>query len=70
MLRPGVMYRDLGKMIASHAEPLGLSVVRDFAGHGIGSDFHCMPNVPHYKNNKAVGITKPGHIFTVEPMIN
>jgi hypothetical protein len=28
------------------------------------------PNVPHYKKNKAVGIMRPGHTFTVEPMIN
>lgn len=70
MLKPGVMYRDLGKAIAGHVESEGLSVVRSYCGHGIGEEFHCMPNVPHYKNNKAVGIMKPGHIFTIEPMIN
>jgi methionyl aminopeptidase len=26
--------------------------------------------VPHYKKTKAVGIMRPGHTFTVEPMIN
>ena len=26
--------------------------------------------MPHYKKNKAVGIMRPGHTFTVEPMIN
>jgi len=26
--------------------------------------------VPHYRNNKAVGFMKPGHVFTIEPMIN
>ena len=28
------------------------------------------PNVPHYNKNKAKGIMKKGHVFTVEPMIN
>ncbi|KAJ8556799.1 hypothetical protein ON010_g9166 [Phytophthora cinnamomi] len=39
---------------------------------GIDADalFHCSPNVPHYAKNKAVGIMKPGMIFTIEPMIN
>ena len=32
--------------------------------------FHTAPNVPHYAKNKAVGIMRPGHIFTIEPMIN
>ena len=47
-----------------------LSVNRTYCGHGIGSLFHCAPNVPHYANNKATGFMKPGHIFTIEPMIN
>jgi methionine aminopeptidase len=46
------------------------SVVRTYCGHGIGELFHCAPNVPHYSGNKAVGVMKEGHIFTVEPMIN
>jgi len=29
-----------------------------------------MPNIPHYKKNKAIGVLKPGMIFTIEPMIN
>ena len=41
-----------------------------YCGHGIGSLFHTAPNVPHYPKNKAKGTMQPGHIFTVEPMIN
>ncbi|KAF4690981.1 Methionine aminopeptidase 1 [Perkinsus olseni] len=32
--------------------------------------FHCAPNVPHYAKNKAIGVMKKGHAFTVEPMLN
>jgi methionyl aminopeptidase len=32
--------------------------------------FHTTPSVPHYARNKAVGIMRPGHTFTIEPMIN
>ena len=32
--------------------------------------FHCAPNVPHYAKNKAVGVMKAGHAFTIEPMIS
>lgn len=46
------------------------SVVKAYCGHGISDLFHCAPNVPHYSGNKAVGVMKEGHVFTIEPMIN
>jgi methionine aminopeptidase len=46
------------------------SVVKSYCGHGIGTLFHCAPNIPHYAKNKAVGQMKEGHVFTIEPMIN
>ncbi|DAZ97026.1 TPA: hypothetical protein N0F65_012895 [Lagenidium giganteum] len=70
MVRPGTMYRELGKQISATAASQGFSVVKTYCGHGIGELFHTAPNVPHYAKNKAVGIMKPGHIFTIEPMIN
>jgi methionyl aminopeptidase len=68
--KPGVMYRDLGDAIQSIANKFGFSVVRSYCGHGVGRLFHCAPNVPHYSRNKAVGTMRPGHVFTIEPMIN
>jgi len=68
--RPGMLYRDIGKIISSHANSNGFSVVKSYCGHGIGNLFHTTPSVPHYAKNKAVGMMKPGHIFTIEPMIN
>lgn len=70
MVKPGTLYRDLGTAIHKTAQANGCSVVRTYCGHGIGSLFHTAPNVPHYHKNKAKGIMKKGHVFTVEPMIN
>jgi len=42
------MYRKCGDVIAKHAKKCGLSVVRTYTGHGVGSFFHCAPIVPHY----------------------
>ncbi|PIA17404.1 methionine aminopeptidase 1 [Coemansia reversa NRRL 1564] len=70
MVKPGVRYRDLGAVIEKHAKANGFSVVRTYCGHGVGRMFHSAPNVPHYAMNKAIGIMKPGHVFTIEPMIN
>jgi len=70
MVKPGTLYRDLGTKIHKTASANDCSVVRTYCGHGIGSLFHTAPNVPHYHKNKAKGIMKTGHVFTVEPMIN
>ena len=70
IVKPGVAYRKLGDEIEKHAKSCGFSVVRSYCGHGIHKFFHAAPNVPHYSNNKAVGIMKAGHCFTIEPMIN
>ncbi|XP_019782011.1 methionine aminopeptidase 1 isoform X2 [Orcinus orca] len=68
-VKPGVRYRELGNIIQKHAQANGFSVVRSYCGHGIHKLFHTAPNVPHYAKNKAVGVMKAGHVFTIEPMI-
>jgi len=69
-VKPGTKYREVGNVIQKHATSGGYSVVRSYCGHGIHKLFHCAPNVPHYAKNKAVGVMKPGHCFTIEPMIS
>lgn len=70
MVKPGTLYRDLGAVIERTAKQAKCSVVRTYCGHGIGSLFHTIPNVPHYAKNKAKGVMRAGHVFTIEPMIN
>lgn len=70
LVKPGTLYRDLGTVIERTAKRNNCSVVRTYCGHGIGSLFHTIPNIPHYAKNKAKGTMKAGHVFTIEPMIN
>ncbi|KAK3089840.1 hypothetical protein FSP39_006979 [Pinctada imbricata] len=69
-VKPGVRYREMGNIIQKHAQANGFSVVRSYCGHGIHQLFHTAPSVPHYSKNKAIGVMKPGHSFTIEPMIS
>lgn len=64
------MYRECGNVISGYVESKGYSVVRSYQGHGVGNKFHQAPYIPHYKNNKAIGFMKVGHVFTIEPMVN
>ena len=69
-VKPGARYRDIGEEVTKVAHSRDASVVKSYCGHGIGTLFHCAPNIPHYSRNKAVGTMKEGHVFTIEPMIN
>ncbi len=70
-IKPGVPLSVVGDVIQPIADKAGFSVVRDYCGHGIGTEFHAEPCVLHYKNtqNRSV-ILQPGMVFTIEPMIN
>ncbi|KAA0148410.1 hypothetical protein FNF29_04883 [Cafeteria roenbergensis] len=70
MCKPGVMYREIGDVIDAVVRPRGFSSVKRYCGHGVNRLFHCAPDVPHYRRNKTAGTLKPGHTFTIEPMIN
>ena len=61
---------DIGHEIQTYIEKKGFSVVRDFCGHGIGTNFHEPPNILHYGNKNTGMELKPGMTFTIEPMIN
>lgn len=70
MVKPGVFFREFGATIEKVAKSRGHAVVRSYCGHGIGKElFHCSPNVPHYKKNKAVGTVREGLCWTMEPML-
>lgn len=69
-IRPWGHVGDIGAAIMEHAHRNGYTVVRDFAGHGVGNGFHEDPVVPHIGRKGAGMVLAPGMVITVEPMIN
>ena len=67
---PSKRLGDIGHAIQNHAERNGFSVVRDFAGHGVGLEFHEAPQVLHYGQPGKGEILRDNMVFTIEPMIN
>lgn len=61
---------DIGHAIQTYVEGEGLSVVREFIGHGIGAVIHEKPDVPHYGLPGKGARIKEGMVFTIEPMVN
>jgi methionyl aminopeptidase len=70
MCRPGNRIGDIGWAVQKYAEGRACSVVREFVGHGIGTDFHEAPQIPHYGVQGRGLLLVPGMVFTIEPMIN
>jgi len=68
---PGRAINVIGRVIESYAARFGYGVVRDFTGHGIGTEFHSGLIVPHYDAAPAYDLViEPGMTFTIEPMLN
>jgi len=70
LVKPGTTLGDIGAVIQNYAETRGLSVVREYCGHGIGRGFHEDPQVMHYGQAGTGVALQKGMIFTIEPMLN
>lgn len=73
-VKPGVAFGEIGtaieKFIKKSKSALGkYTIVEEYCGHGIGSEFHEEPQIVHYKNNDKEKMQE-GMCFTIEPMIN
>ncbi|PYG85673.1 methionyl aminopeptidase [Ruminiclostridium sufflavum DSM 19573] len=62
--------RDISGAIQNYAENSGFSVVRDFVGHGIGTQMHEPPEIPNYVTKRRGVKLEKGMVIAVEPMIN
>jgi methionyl aminopeptidase len=69
-VREGAYLGDIGHAIQNFAEGHGLSVVREYCGHGIGRNFHEDPQVLHYGKPGTLDQLKAGMTITIEPMLN
>lgn len=70
LVKPGTRLGDIGHVIQQHAQANYYTVVREYCGHGIGSEFHEDPQVLHYGKPDTGLELKEGMTFTIEPMIN
>jgi len=67
---PGKRLGDIGHAVQSYVEAHGFSVVRDFVGHGVGTQMHEDPQVPNYGEPGTGVLLRPGMVIAVEPMVN
>ena len=70
-VRPGNRLFDICGTVERHVTAHGFSVVREFVGHGIGTQMHEEPQIPNYidRRNENPRL-KEGMVLAIEPMVN
>jgi len=70
-VRAGNRLFDVCGAVEQHVTSNGFSVVREYVGHGIGTQLHEEPQVPNYVDRKNENPRlKEGMVLAVEPMVN
>ena len=68
-VKPGIRLNEIGRAVQKYTEAQGFSVVREYCGHGIGTEFHSEPQVLHYYADDGGVILQKGMVFTIEPIM-
>jgi len=70
-VRPGNRLFDICGTVERHVTAHGFTVVREFVGHGIGTQMHEEPQIPNYidRRNENPRL-KEGMVLAIEPMVN
>jgi methionyl aminopeptidase len=62
---------DICAAVEGHVTSNGFTIVREFVGHGIGTQLHEEPQVPNYVDRKNENPRlKEGMVLAIEPMVN
>ena len=61
---------DISHAVQELVEARGFSIVRDYVGHGIGSDMHEEPQIPNYGPPGKGPRLRPGMALAIEPIVN
>lgn len=70
-IRSGNRLFEVCGAVEQHVTSNGFSIVREYVGHGIGTQLHEEPQVPNYVDRKNENPRlKEGMVLAVEPMVN
>ena len=73
MIRPGEKWSNIALAMQEYIEGEGFAVVREFVGHGIGTEMHEDPKVPNFVSPELRArdiVLKEGMVLAIEPMVN
>jgi len=68
-VKAGARLGDVSNAVQKYAEEHGMSVVREFTGHGIGRRLHEEPSIPNFGRPGSGPVLKAGMTLAIEPML-
>ena len=68
-VRAGARLGDVSHAVEKCALENGMSVVREFTGHGIGRHLHEEPSIPNFGKGGSGPVLKAGMTLAIEPML-
>ncbi|HNW42991.1 MAG TPA: type I methionyl aminopeptidase [Elusimicrobiales bacterium] len=68
-VKPGARLGDVSNAVEKCAAENGMSVVREFTGHGIGRRLHEEPSIPNFGRPNSGPVLKVGMALAIEPML-
>jgi methionyl aminopeptidase len=69
IVKPGIRVGEVSNTIQSIIETAGYSVLRDYAGHGIGNRMHEPPEIPCYGEKEDGVELSAGMTLAIEPLV-
>ena len=67
--KPNNRLSDISHAIQTYVESQGFGVVRDFTGHGVGTELHEDPSIPNYGAAGIGPLLRKGMTLAIEPMV-
>jgi methionyl aminopeptidase len=68
--KPDARLSNISYAIQQYVENAGFSIVREYVGHGIGTNLHEDPQIPNFGPPERGPRLKPGMVLAIEPMVN
>lgn len=68
--KAGSFLVDVSRAIENEILPEGFGIVRNFVGHGIGTEMHEEPQIPNFVTGGRGPKLKSGMVMALEPMVN
>lgn len=67
--KPNARLFTISHAIQKVVEDAGFSIIREYVGHGVGTDLHEEPQIPNFGTPNHGPRLKPGMALAIEPMV-
>lgn len=68
--KPGNRVGDISGAVEDVVNKAGYGIVRDFVGHGIGTNLHESPQIPNFRMQDPGPVLRENEALAIEPMVN